>query len=145
MTKKTEEISQYLKDCGINPSYQRIKVYEYMSEHFNHPTADIIYRELSKEMPTLSKTTVYNTLKFFVDKNIVTPITITEGETRYDADTSLHGHFLCVKCGGIFDFAVDISGIKTDVFDFADVNERHIYFKGVCKKDRNGKTKARNG
>ena len=53
---------------------------------------DMIYQELVRNIPTLSKTTVYNTLNLFL-KRIAVMITIDENETRYDADTSLHGHF----------------------------------------------------
>ena len=42
---------------------QRIAIMEYLMEHRTHPSADEIYTALSPSMPTLSKTTVYNTLK----------------------------------------------------------------------------------
>ena len=42
---------------------QRIAIMEYLMEHPIHPSADDIYTALSPSMPTLSKTTVYNTLK----------------------------------------------------------------------------------
>ena len=37
----------------------------------NHPTVETIYKELIDEIPTLSKTTVYNTLKQFVNILII--------------------------------------------------------------------------
>ena len=62
-----------------------------------------IYTVLHKEIPTLSKTTVYNTLNTLIDAGLVKLITIDENETRYDIDTTTHGHFKCESCG-IYDF-----------------------------------------
>jgi Fe2+ or Zn2+ uptake regulation protein len=123
-------VSEMLKENGIKPSYQRIKIYEYLLENRTHPTVDEIYRYLVKEIPTLSKTTVYNTLNLFVEKNIVLMITIDENETRYDADTSVHGHFRCKKCSKIYDFDINVSCINLEGFE---IYTKNVYFDGICK------------
>jgi len=131
---RTEEIREYLKKHEIKPSHQRLKIFEYLITNKNHPTVDKIYQELREEMSTLSKTTIYNTLKVFTEKKIVQVITVEEKETRYDADISLHGHFKCKKCGKVYDIKIN------EIFDFEkevegfQVDEKHIYFKGICKK-----------
>jgi len=124
----------YLKSHGIKPSYQRIKIFEYLIKHRNHPTVDNIFKALSQGIPTLSKTTVYNTLKLFVEKKIVKVIVIEENETRYDADTSIHGHFKCESCTKVFDLAVEMSKVDIPSLDNFQVNEHHLYFKGLCEK-----------
>ncbi|WP_026893644.1 Fur family transcriptional regulator [Clostridiisalibacter paucivorans] len=132
MNKKNTD--KYLIEHGIKPSYQRLKIFEYLLEHETHPTVDEIYKYLSNEIPTLSKTTVYNTLNLFIEKGIVTVITIEEKETRYDANTSMHGHFKCRQCGNVYDFHTDLSYMDSDSLDGFKVEEKHIYFKGICKK-----------
>ena len=57
-----------LLEHNIKPSMQRIAIMEYLMEHPIHPSADDIYTALSPSMPTLSKTTVYNTLKLFSEQ-----------------------------------------------------------------------------
>jgi Fe2+ or Zn2+ uptake regulation protein len=126
-------IPEFLRQNGIKPSLLRIKVFEYLIKYRNHPTVDDIYKELVNEIPTLSKTTIYNTLNLFVEKKITQLIVIEEKETRYDADTGLHAHFKCEKCGKIYDIPVDITGIKVTGLEDFKVVERHIYFKGICK------------
>ena len=96
-----ENIGEYLKAHEIKPSYQRIKIFQYLVENKNHPTVDMIYKALCTEIPTLSKTTVYNTLNLFIEKKIVNVIVIEENETRYDSVMAVHGHFKCEKCGKI--------------------------------------------
>jgi Fe2+ or Zn2+ uptake regulation protein len=130
---KIKDVGEYLKSHGIKPSYQRIKIFEYLIKKRNHPNVDMIYRSLSPKIPTLSKTTVYNTLRIFVEKKIANVIIIEENETRYDADTSIHGHFKCEKCKKVLDLAIDDSKIEIPELEQHQVNERHFDFKGICK------------
>jgi Fe2+ or Zn2+ uptake regulation protein len=122
-----------LKEKDISPSVQRIRVLEYLQNSKNHPTIDNIYNDLVKEIPTLSKTTVYNILKLFSEKSIARTVRIGNHEARYDGDTSIHGHFKCDKCGNIYDFNVNIEELKLTGLDEFKINEYHIYLKGVCK------------
>ena len=57
----------YLISYNIKPSVQRIAIMDYLLAHKTHPSIDEIYLALCKDIPTLSKTTVYNTLKLFVE------------------------------------------------------------------------------
>lgn len=129
-----ENIGEYLKNNGIKPSYQRIKIFQYLAEYKNHPTVDMIHKALCTEIPTLSKTTVYNTLNLFIEKKIVNVIVIEENETRYDSVMAVHGHFKCEKCGKIFDIDINSDTVnKKQLKDF-EVKEQHYYFKGICKE-----------
>ncbi len=130
-------IEKFLKDSDIKPSYQRIKIYEYLIVNKNHPTVDKIYQELVLGIPTLSKTTVYNTLKLFVEKGIVIIINIEDNETRYDADVTLHGHFKCRKCQNVFDFNIGKTDLSLEDINKFKIEETHIYIKGICKKCNN--------
>lgn len=130
---KKEEIGEHLKQCGVKPSYQRMRIFEYLVNNRVHPTVDIIYKSLLPEIPTLSKTTVYNTLNLFIEKKLVNTIVIEGNEVRYDIDTTLHGHFKCDVCNAIYDFSVDPSYLEQDYLKSFNVNEQHIYLKGSCK------------
>lgn len=65
MDGKIENITEYLIKNNIRPSFQRIKILEYLANNNNHPTADEIFKDVVKEIPMLSKTTVYSTLTLF--------------------------------------------------------------------------------
>lgn len=129
-----ENIGEYLRGNGIKPSYQRIKIFEFLMGTKEHPTVDTIYKSLVTDIPTLSKTTVYNTLNLFVENNIAHLITIEENETRYDADVSVHGHFKCEKCGRVADFSVDMGAVAFEELKGFQINQKHVYFKGVCDR-----------
>ena len=139
MTKVSNiEISDRLRKSGISPSLQRMEIYGYILKMKNHPTVDIIFKNLSDKIPTLSKTTVYNTLKLFVEKGIIIEILIDKNETRYDANVNTHGHFMTEETGEIHDMDVDVSGLNPEILDNSEVKEYHIYFKG--KYRNNGKS-----
>lgn len=127
-----KECKELLEQKGIKPSFHRLKILEYLRTNKIHPTADTLYDELSKEIPTLSRTTVYNTLKLFINHGIVLALTIEDQELRFDIDTTPHGHFKCIRCGEIY----DVFGIKIPEFELVnghDVQRVDLYLRGVCK------------
>ncbi|HBG76892.1 MAG TPA: transcriptional repressor, partial [Clostridiales bacterium] len=77
-----QEIQKYLLKNHIKPSFPRLKVFEYLAANASHPTVDDIYRALVAEMPTLSKTTIYNTLDLFLRANVIRAVTIDGNELR---------------------------------------------------------------
>lgn len=121
---------------SISPSYHRISVLKYMLNNRTHPTAEMIYNELVDEIPTLSKTTVYNSLNLFEQKHIVSPLNVEPDTLRYDINTKPHIHFICVECGEIYDIDLDIKDYIKGLDELADYNiERcDIVLHGVCKK-----------
>lgn len=128
-----ERFGDYLLSHGIKPSLQRIMIYEHLYKNRNHPTVDNIYSALAPQIPTLSKTTVYNTLKLFVSNRVATVINIGENEARYDADTSVHGHFKCKECGGLFDVMIGNKEFDFKGIDGFQIDDFHISLKGFCK------------
>jgi Fe2+ or Zn2+ uptake regulation protein len=132
MTMQKKDIEHYLERHGIKPSYHRMRIFTYLEEKKNHPSADQIFQDLHKEIPTLSKTTVYNTLNLFLEKGVAIQILSDENETRYDADTSMHGHFQCSNCRQIFDIKMDETEFRFEELAGYQVFESHFYFKGLC-------------
>jgi len=128
-----ETILEKLQANNIQPSFQRIKLLELLDKKREHMNVNEIYDELIKEIPTISKTTIYNNLKAFVEKGIVQCLTITPYEMRYDIDTTPHYHLLCKKCNKVF----DVNGMckNTEALNTEGhvIEEIHGYFKGICK------------
>lgn len=128
------EISTYLESHGVKPSVQRIALMEYLLTHRTHPTVDEMYSALISKIPTLSKTTVYNTMKLFVDNNLALSIAIDDKNLRFDGDVSVHAHFLCLNCGKLYDLPVDDSEkLKLESVEGKSVKEVMLYYKGYCE------------
>ena len=127
------EALERLKEFDIKPSVQRIAIMEYLINNLNHPAVDEIYTALSPKIPTLSKTTVYNTLKLFAEHEAVKMLTIDERYSCFDIDTSNHSHFFCKQCNKIEDFHFDITLEGDGIIDSKNkVTEVHMYYKGIC-------------
>ena len=125
-----------LRAKGISPSPQRLAVYGYLKSHPVHPTAEVLMRELKPLLPTLSLTTIYNTLKLFVSKKLVNEVIIEDGELRFDADLRDHAHFKCVSCRQVFDLfpegeKLEIANLPPLPAGFS-VESVHICFRGKC-------------
>ena len=126
---------RYLQEFDIKPSVQRTAIMDYLMTHKTHPTVDEIYMSLSPKMPTLSKTTVYNTLNLFVEKGAALMLVIDEKNARYDADISGHAHFICKNCGKVH----DIFNLNPEYFRLPDlpqfnIDKVEISYKGICKE-----------
>ena len=129
-----QSIIEILKENDIAPSMQRIKILEYLQSYKTHPTADMIYQALADEMPTLSKTTVYNTLKTFTEKGILMALSLFGNEVRYEYNTEPHIHFKCIKCNNIYDLDQTFDCYDDNLIDGHKVTEYHVNLKGVCKE-----------
>lgn len=128
-----ENLLEQLKIKNIRLSHQRLKVLEFLVNNRIHPTVDQIFAQLRKEIPTLSKTTIYNTLDALVEAGLVKVITIEDNETRYDIDTKNHGHFKCESCGTIYDFNININSLETKDLKGFKIYSKEVYFKGICE------------
>lgn len=131
---------EYLLKFGIRPSVQRVAIMEFLINNPIHPTAEQVYAEVKKLMPTISRMTVYNTLNTFVEAGAILSLGIDHSQTRYDADTSLHAHFMCRDCGTIFDIHIEDSDlIADDISHDFDIDDIQLLMKGRCKKCKNHK------
>ena len=124
---------QKLLDCGIRPSLQRIEIMRYLLTHPTHPTIDEIFMELKKRIPTVSRTTIYNTLRMFSEKGGALMITIDEHPVCYDGTTTPHAHFSCKVCGRVFDMPdMQPPTPQSTAIEGFSIDDAQLYYKGVC-------------
>jgi Fur family ferric uptake transcriptional regulator/Fur family peroxide stress response transcriptional regulator len=125
----TERLQQF----GIKPSLQRIAIMQYLMEHLTHPNVDTVYNALHPAAPTLSKTTVYNTLKLFAGQGAILEINTDDRHVRYDADITPHAHFRCRQCGCLADLpACDVELTGEKQINGYRITESQLYYKGYC-------------
>ncbi len=130
-----EELQRILNSKNIKPSIQRLKILE-MLLLMGHPSVDDIYKALIDEIPTLSKTTVYNTLNLFIEKGLAQSFSLSgDPELRYELiENNPHAHFRCIKCGEIYDIELDCDIFKKREIDGFKISKALVFFEGVCKK-----------
>ena len=127
-----------LEENGISPSLQRLIILRYLLEQSSHPSAEQVYQALIQEIPTLSKTTIYNTVKLFSKKGIIRQIALYGNELHYETQPGIHAHFLCTKCGKIIDLIQPEEESFVKECNGHLIKEKEVIYKGICKDCREG-------
>jgi Fur family peroxide stress response transcriptional regulator len=128
-----DKMRVFLESKSVKPSYQRLKILEYLMKNRDHPSVDTIFHALCGEIPTLSKTTVYNTLNLFAEKAIANSLTIVNNELRYDLLKEPHAHFQCSECKRVFDVPIENNLFFTNSVEDHRIEEIQVALKGICK------------
>lgn len=134
-----EKYVKILKDNALKVTSQRLEIMNYLDTHKTHPTADEIFSALKKMNPSLSRTTVYNSLEVLKKQGIIQTLTITGSQYRYDFETNMHHHFLCRQCKKIIDIDIECPNIDKVIQGGHKVEEVHGYFKGICRDCRSSR------
>ncbi len=135
LTKK--EIVELLKEKGIHPTSQRVEIAHFIYQKPQHISAEEILNYLNKEYEKVSQATVYNTLRLFVEKNVVRELIFSSDRIYYDSNTSKHHHFLDLDTGKIYDIpACLVAAPELDKNELGniEVEEINILIKGRLKR-----------
>ena len=97
------DVSQILESHGIRPTQQRVRVAQVLLAAPTHMTADQLLAALKQSPSRVSKATVYNTLKLFVDHGLARQIHLDPDRCVYDSTMAPHHHFQNVETGEMLD------------------------------------------
>lgn len=128
-----ERYACMLRERGIKATTQRIMILGYLDGNEEHPTVERIHSDLRHDAPTLSKTTVYNTLQLLHGAGLVDVLTISGTEGRYELAHGMHHHLLCKACGTVYDIDVSCPYLGGMLDGEHKIDEVHGYFKGTCR------------
>ena len=123
------------RQVGLKLTPQRLAILGYLEGNETHPSAEDIYRAISKKFPTMSFATVYNTLEKLKEKGIVAELNVDPYKKRFDPDTRHHHHLICMNCKKIIDihgkFKLSLHETESEGFK---IIGNHIEFYGLCSK-----------
>jgi len=122
-----------LKERGVLLTIQRHAVLEFLEDNNLHPTVEDIYQSLKVTYPAISRATVYNTLELFKQHGVVQEITIERDKAHYDYRIEPHYHFLCRRCGNVFDVGMNKYLFEREALvNGHKVEEMRFYIIGIC-------------
>lgn len=130
-----EKLTVMFKEKNLKLTPQRYAIYKYLKSTKAHPSAEMIYSELKANYPTMSLATVYKTLKTLIDIKLVQELNVGEDNFRFDANTNMHPHIMCMKCGRVDDIElVDFSFLNKEVEKYCNysIHDHQLYFYGTC-------------
>lgn len=119
----------------LKKSRQRDAILANLQGRCDHPTADMIYMDIRKEIPNISLGTVYRNLSLLADCGMILKLSIDGKAERFDCCTKSHYHFICQECGEVKDLSIDISTMlnETAQAGFSGLITGHnATFYGLC-------------
>ena len=84
-------------------SKQREEIINILKESYSHPTAEEVYLLAKEKNPSISRGTVYRNLKFLCDCGEAMALETADKKIHYDGCVNNHRHFICNKCGAVYD------------------------------------------
>lgn len=123
------------KTKRLRKSRQRDRILEILNQSRNHPTAADVYDRIKDEFPSASLGNVYRNLNILVDQGVVRRFASGSTFDRFEAVSEHHSHFICRRCGNIFDIpAPSLGDFTTEVHDTRghEIEEVHVDLHGLC-------------
>ncbi len=143
MAPSTAEVERRLKSfldlCrnrGFKATPQRLEIFRQVAQTDEHPEADVICARVRERMPTVSFDTVYRALAFLEENGLIRRLSRLHGSARFDANVEKHHHFVCMECGGAWDFySQELDGFSPppEVATLGDVASVHAELHGICR------------
>ena len=121
-------------------SKQNEMILNYVSNSCNHPTAEVVYNEVKKDIPNISLGTVYRNLSNLVKDKKIVKISVTEGSDYYDKISTLHHHMICKKCKQVTDVKLNENINLNKIVELENnngnckIDDVDIMFYGICSK-----------
>lgn len=113
---------------------QKMKIMEYLMNTKSHPTAEAVYSVVSKDIPTISLSTVYRNLNTMAEDGEILKFEVGN-EAHFDADISFHHHVYCKICKNVFDlYDKEIAAFITEKVNIPNfkVESTNLIFVGKC-------------
>ena len=100
MSHQTTEYEKIIHAAGHRVTPQRLLILAAVCEIGGHTSLGEIYACVHQSDPTIDRSTLYRTLKLFVDLGLVVSADTGDGETYYEiAKPHPHHHLVCRRCG----------------------------------------------
>jgi Fur family peroxide stress response transcriptional regulator len=131
-----EKIIEAFRKNGFRATPQRIAIAQFVFNRKDHPTAEQVFDVVKRTHPSISLSTVYNTLNSMKDVNMVQELAF--GNThRYDPNTSIHVNLVCMNCGDIIDIenkTIEKEIDKISKRNGVSITGHRFDIYGICRK-----------
>lgn len=132
-----KDVTEVLKEGGVNPTPVRILVYKCLRDSL----VPLSLTEMETRLESVDKSTISRTLSVFREQNLVYSFNDGSGSVKYElthpleeeGENDLHVHFRCEKCG----VTVCLSSIKIPEVKLPEgfiKKEANYVITGICDK-----------
>ena len=105
-------------EAGLPCTHQRQVMYRALLEAEDHPSPEMLYERVKRDIPSVSLGTVYRNIKTFLDNGLIGEVSLhyhdsLRGSLRLEANHTPHHHLVCRSCRKMFDLpAEQVEGIR---------------------------------
>lgn len=133
---ESEKIIETFRRKGFRATPQRIAIAQVVLNSKDHPTAEQVFGYVKRTNPSISLSTVYNTLNTMRDMNMLQELVFGKNH-RYDPNTKIHINLVCQNCGKIID--VENKIIEKEVEKISkrrkvSINGHSFEIYGICRE-----------
>ncbi|MEQ8170083.1 MAG: transcriptional repressor [Candidatus Eremiobacterota bacterium] len=144
---KLELLKKSCNDYGVKLTYQKVEIFREILKSTDHPSVEDIYNRVKENIPTISIDTVYRTLNTFYAWRLISRVHVLSEKARFDPNTDLHHHMLCIKCKKLWDFywpefySIDL---PKEVKEWGNIDGKFTEIRGICNDclSKDGKTSS---
>ena len=94
-----------LRARGLRVTGPRLAILAHLRSDLSHPSPEAVHAALQPRHPSLSLSTVYQTLEAFLQAGLCRRVTTGSNRLRVDGTTDDHDHAVCRSCGAVMDLA----------------------------------------
>jgi len=126
---------ELLRAQGYRVTPQRLAILSILQEADRHLTAIEVYQRAQETIPGLTEATVYRTLNFLTEQELVLAAHVGGGRLVYEISGIDHHHLICRSCGKVLQ--VDHTLLEDLYSDFEKrtgfrIDSVHTTFFGLC-------------
>jgi Fur family ferric uptake transcriptional regulator len=141
-------LHRHLKSVGLKHTAQRDTILRTFLETREHLSLNELHRLVRKKDARIGFTTVYRTLKLFVDCGLASEVAFHDGIARYEHQYNRrsHHHMVCTQCGSSVEFfSPEVDRLEQEIgLKYHYITTRHTFqIYGVCEECRNKKNSSR--
>jgi Fur family iron response transcriptional regulator len=103
--KSRADVVGMLREAGITPTHQRIRIGEVLFSRKQHLSAEQVLVAVNQNDEEVSKATVYNTLGVFAKHGLIREVIVDPSKVFYDSNLSKHHHLYYSDSGELEDIA----------------------------------------
>ena len=122
---------------GLAVTHQRQVVYEAVIASHGHYSPEDVYAAVGRRIPSISRATVYNNLRLFVERGLLREVSPHAPTLLVDGNLEPHHHLVCSRCKSVQDIAgdfIDFKRLSPHVPHGFDLTQPVVEVFGLCRR-----------
>ena len=137
LDKRLARFEDTRKQKGLRVTQQRREIFRTVAQSSAHPSAESVFVAVRKKMPNVSLDTVYRTLASLEEMDLLMRVGLSS-KARFDGDLRPHCHFVCTRCGEVYDIFPQPGEaplpLPGGAREMGEVRQVNVQLRGICKK-----------